>query len=365
MSSRRRSPIKSSPEATYCCAFSVEIFVKDSCGVTKTSLSAFRPQPSAFSPQTSALRLSNFSPQTSDFRLQPSDLRLQTSAFSPQTSAFRLQTSALSLQTSAFSPQPSNLSPQTFKLQPSDFRLPTSAFSPQPSNLSLQPSNLSLQTSNFRPQPSDLSLQPSAFKPQPSALSPQPSPPQPPFGILDSFGRFFCRHRTYRILFFQYRIIVSFGTMVLQPDMVERKSDGVKSHFTLLRLQFTFPYRYAMPSHFSQRLLLLLVAHLVPSNLLHPEVAVCLRNLTTLRILRLYHIHVMPMPEAAIHEDAGAVFPQYQVRMPRQPFVVQPVSESPFPQPMSHDHFRLRVLRTNSRHVFVPLFFSQMVRHRI
>ena len=82
-------------------------------------------------------------------------------------------------------------------------------------------------------------------------------------------------------------------------------------------------------------------------------------------IFRLYHIHVMSMPEATIHEDAGAVFPQYQVRMPRQPFVVQPVSESPFPQPMSHDHFRLRVLRTNSRHVFVSLFFSQMVRHRI
>ena len=99
--------------------------------------------------------------------------------------------------------------------------------------------------------------------------------------------------------------------------MVERKSDGVKSHFTLLRLQFTFPNRYAMPSHFSQRQLLLLVAHLVSANLLHPEVAVCLRNLTALRILRLYHIHVMPMPKAAIHEDAGAVFPQYQVRMYR------------------------------------------------
>ena len=257
MSSRRRSIIKPSPKARYSSAFSVEIFVKDSCGVTKTSPSAFRPQPSAFRPQPSA-----------------------------------------------------------FSLQPSDFR-------------------------------------------------PQPSPLNPRLTLFDSFGRYFCRHRTYRILFFQYRIIVCFGTMVLQPDMVERKSDGVKSHFTLLRLQFTFPYRYAMPSHFSQRLLLLLVAHLVPANLLHPEVAVCLRNLTAHRILRLYHIHVMPMPEAAIHEDAGAVFPQYQVRMPRQPFVVQPVSESPFPQPMSHDHFRLRVLRTNSRHVFVSLFFSQMVRHRI
>ena len=206
---------------------------------------------------------------------------------------------------------------------------------------------------NFSLQTSDLRLQTSDFT------------PSTPVALFDSFGRFFCRHRTYRILFFQYRIIVCFSTMVLQPDMVERKSDGVKSHFTLLRLQFTFPYRYAMPSHFSQRPLFLLVAHLVSANLLHPEVAVCLRNLTTLRILRLYHIHVMPMPKAAIHEDAGAVFPQYQVRMPRQPFVVQPVSESPFPQPMSHYHFRLRVLRTNSRHVFVPLFFSQMVRHRI
>ena len=67
MSSRRRSPIKSFPEATYCCAFSVEIFVKDSCGMTKTSLSAFRPQPSAFSPQPSAL-----SPQPSALSPQPS-----------------------------------------------------------------------------------------------------------------------------------------------------------------------------------------------------------------------------------------------------------------------------------------------------
>ena len=81
--------------------------------------------------------------------------------------------------------------------------------------------NFSLQTSDLKPQTSD-------FKLQTSNLT-----PHPPFGILDSFGRYFCRHRTYRILFFQYRIIVCFGTMVLQPDMVERKSDGVKSHFTL------------------------------------------------------------------------------------------------------------------------------------
>ena len=79
MSSRRRSPIKSFPEATYCCAFSVEIFVKDSCGMTKTSLSAFRPQPSAFSPQPSAFR-----PQPSAFSLQTSNFRLQTSPLTPR-----------------------------------------------------------------------------------------------------------------------------------------------------------------------------------------------------------------------------------------------------------------------------------------
>ena len=97
------------------------------------------------------------------------------------------------------------------------------------------PSDLRPQTSDLRLQTSAFKLQTSALSPQPSAFSPQPSDftPHPPFDILDSFGRFFCRHRTYRILFFQYRIIVCFGTMVLQPDMVERKSDGVKSHFTL------------------------------------------------------------------------------------------------------------------------------------
>ena len=65
MSSRRRSKIKPSPKARYSSAFWSRIFVKDSCGVTKTSPSAFSPQPS-------------------DLSLQPSNLSPQPSALTPR-----------------------------------------------------------------------------------------------------------------------------------------------------------------------------------------------------------------------------------------------------------------------------------------
>ena len=64
----------------------------------------------------------------------------------------------------------------------------------------------------------------------------------------------------------------------------------------------------------------------------------------------------MSMPEATIDEDARPVFSQHQVRMPRQSRRVQPIAESPTPQPTSHNHLRLRVLATNRRHVGMSLF---------
>ena len=69
----------------------------------------------------------------------------------------------------------------------------------------------------------------------------------------------------------------------------------------------------------------------------------------------------MSMPEAPIHKDARPVFPQHQVRMPRQSFMVQPISESSLPQATSHNHLRLRVLRLDSRHVGMSLLCGESV----
>ena len=154
--------------------------------------------------------------------------------------------------------------------------------------------------------------------------------------------------------------------MILQPDMVQRKGDGFQRLFPLLRLQFALPYRDAMPTHLCQLALLLLIALLIPAYLCHPEVPIGCRYLATCRIHNhLFHLtsyifhlwqrHMMSMPEAPIHEDASPVFPQHQVRMPWQPLVIQSISESPLPQPTTHNHLRLRILRPNSRHVIMTL----------
>ena len=73
----------------------------------------------------------------------------------------------------------------------------------------------------------------------------------------------------------------------------------------------------------------------------------------------------MPMPEASVDEDASPVFSQYQVWMPRQAFMIQAISEATPPQPFAHNHFWLRILIVNRRHVFMPLLWSEVVHNHI
>ena len=144
--------------------------------------------------------------------------------------------------------------------------------------------------------------------------------------------------------------------MILEPYPVQSKRQRLERSLPFRRFQLTLPYADRVPAHLRQSALLLLVPLFVPSDFLHPELAVRLRNLTALRTLHYPRVHMMSVPEAAVHEYARSVFPQHQVRMSWQPFVVQPVSESPLPQPPPHNPFRLRVLGTNRRHVLMDLF---------
>ena len=171
----------------------------------------------------------------------------------------------------------------------------------------------------------------------------------------------FCCHWHLHILFILLWIGSNTCLMILKPYMVQRERNRVQSPFAFRRLQFALPYRDAMPTHFCQFELLFPVTFLVPADLRYPEVTIRIRNLATRRTIHRVWRHKMSMPEASIYKDARPIFPQHQVRMPGQSFVVQPIAESSFPKTTPHNHLRLRVLRPNSRHVPMALLCGELV----
>lgn len=72
---------------------------------------------------------------------------------------------------------------------------------------------------------------------------------------------------------------------------------------------------------------------------------------------------LVPMPEAAVHEDAGAVFGQHDVRSPGQCADAFAESVSPMPQFTPDSLFWACVLRMYARHTFVALIGCHAVRH--
>jgi len=64
---------------------------------------------------------------------------------------------------------------------------------------------------------------------------------------------------------------------------------------------------------------------------------------------------VVSMPEAAVYEDTRPVLPHHNIRLPRQPWMIQSIAESMSPQPTTHHHLRLRVLAVDGSHISVAL----------
>ena len=159
--------------------------------------------------------------------------------------------------------------------------------------------------------------------------------------------------------------------MVLQINPVQRESQRVESLFASFRGQFALPHRDAVPSHPRQLLLRRKVALLIPTDFRHPKRPIRLRNFAANTIhysfftIHLWQRHTVSVPETPVHENARPVFPQHQVRMPRQSFVVQPIAESPTPQPTPHNPLRLRVLRPNRCHRRVSLFRREFIHKSI
>lgn len=110
--------------------------------------------------------------------------------------------------------------------------------------------------------------------------------------------------------------------------MIKRESQRLQGLVSFLRFQLAFPNCDTMPAHLGQLLLLQLVTIPVAADFLCPKVHV-----------GSWHPEILasfvPMPKATIHEDASAVLAKHNIRMPRQPRIVEPVAK-----PIPHKNLR-------------------------
>ena len=148
-----------------------------------------------------------------------------------------------------------------------------------------------------------------------------------------------------------FRQFISSDMMIFQIDMVQRKGERLQRFLPYRRLQFTFPYHDGMPSHFSQPVQHLMVPLPVPPDLLHPEPGVRFRH-------HIIFAPLMSVPEAPVHQNTGAIFPQHDVRLARQPRVIEPIPESPTPQKFPDKNLRFCIPASYCRHIVVALFYG-------
>jgi len=66
----------------------------------------------------------------------------------------------------------------------------------------------------------------------------------------------------------------------------------------------------------------------------------------------------MSVPEASVHKNTGTIFPQHDVRLARQPGVIEPIPESPTPQKFPDKNLRFGIPAPYCRHIVVALFYG-------
>lgn len=140
--------------------------------------------------------------------------------------------------------------------------------------------------------------------------------------------------------------------------MVQRKGQRLQGLLPDSRLQFTFPDNDGMPSHFSQPMQHLMVPFPVPPDFILPELGIRFRH------------HIIPapfmsMPEAPIHQNAGTILPEHNIRFSRQPWMIEPIPESPSPQELPYKNLRFGILASDCRHVMVALFYGHSIWHTL
>ena len=122
------------------------------------------------------------------------------------------------------------------------------------------------------------------------------------------------------------------------------------------RLRLTFPNRENAPAGGFERRPVLFVARYVPSALFAPEFSPRFWNDAAPPA-------VVTVPEAAVHEDDGAVFRENNIRLSRQVFSVKAVSVSKGVKDRADPHFRLGIPALYRSHVPAALFRAVNIGH--
>ena len=146
--------------------------------------------------------------------------------------------------------------------------------------------------------------------------------------------------------------------MIFQEDMVQRKGQRLQGLLPDSRLQFAFPDNDGMPSHFSQPMQHLMVPFPVPPDFILPELGIRFRHHIILAPF-------MPMPEAPIHQNAGTILPEHNIRFPRQPRMIEPIPESSSPQELPDKNLRFGILASDCRHIVVALLYGHSIWHTL
>ena len=146
--------------------------------------------------------------------------------------------------------------------------------------------------------------------------------------------------------------------MIFQEDMVQRKGKRLQRLLPDSRFQLAFPDDDGMPSHFCQPMQHLMVPLPVPPDLILPELGIRFRHHIILASF-------MSMPEASIHQNAGTILSEHNIRFSRQPWMIEPIPESPSPQELPDKNLRFGILASDCRHVMVALFYGHFIWHAL
>ena len=157
---------------------------------------------------------------------------------------------------------------------------------------------------------------------------------------------------------FFFRQFIFSDMMIFQEDMVQRKGKRLQRLLPDSRFQLAFPDDDGMPSHFCQPMQHLMVPLPVPPDLILPELGIRFRHHIILASL-------MSMPEASIHQNAGTILPEHNIRFPRQPWMIEPIPESSSPQELPDKNLRFGILASDCRHIMVALFYGHFIWHTL
>ena len=123
-------------------------------------------------------------------------------------------------------------------------------------------------------------------------------------------------------------------------------------------LDFAFPDDNHMPAGLLQGGLLFLIAFNVALEFLRPEFHVGFRHGGDFAAF-------MAMPEATVDENHRMPFGQNDIGMSGQFRRMEAVAEAQHMQMMTHEQFRLRVLRTDFAHGFAAFFWRDGIHNGI